>query len=94
MVFTAFSKRGANRVTTDTACQNRWCTCFKTILEKSSTKRVYVQVHVEYDDVWERRDVLGIHPQKQAGLFWVGACVPAGRLQAEDFHAFADIAER
>jgi len=52
------------------------------------------QVHVKYDDVWERRDVLGVHPQKQEGLFWVGACVPAGRLTADDFHAFAEVAEK
>lgn len=52
------------------------------------------EVHVSYDDVWQRRDVLGIHAQKQPGFFWVGACVPAGRLQAADFEAMADIAER
>ena len=55
---------------------------------------VLPQVRVKYDDVWERRDVLGIHPQKQSGLFWVGACVPAGRLTVEDFHAFANVAEK
>lgn len=53
-----------------------------------------LQVHVAYDDVWERRDVLGVHPQKQPGLFWVGACVPAGRLQAQDFFEFARIADK
>lgn len=53
-----------------------------------------MQVHVTYDDVWERRDVLGVHAQKQEGLFWVGACIPAGRFFAADFHAFADIADR
>ncbi|GAB4819719.1 hypothetical protein N2152v2_006765 [Parachlorella kessleri] len=52
------------------------------------------EVHVVYEDVWERRDVLGIHAQKQPGLFWVGACVPAGRLFPQDFLEFARIAER
>ncbi len=47
-----------------------------------------------YDDVWERRDVLGIHQQKQEGLFWAGACVPAGRMHAADFAALADAAEK
>jgi ferredoxin-nitrite reductase len=51
-------------------------------------------VHVTHDTAWERRDVLGIHPQKQNGYFWVGACVPAGRIVADDFFAFADIAEK
>ena len=37
---------------------------------------------------------MGIHAQKQDGLFWVGAVVPAGRLQAADFADLADVAER
>jgi len=41
-------------------------------------------VHASYDTPWERRDVLGVHPQKQEGLSWVGASVPSGRLQADD----------
>ena len=49
---------------------------------------------VQFDTPWERRDVLGVHPQKQEGYSWVGACVPAGRLFPEDFHAFADVAEK
>ena len=28
-------------------------------------------VEVSYDDKWERRDILGVHPQKQEGLSWV-----------------------
>lgn len=50
-------------------------------------------VHVAYDDVWQRRDLLGVHPQKQEGLRFVGACVPAGRLTAQDFADYARIAE-
>ena len=48
----------------------------------------------QYDDVWERRDVLGVHPQKQEGYSWVGACVPTGRIFAQDFYDFADVAEK
>lgn len=33
-------------------------------------------------------------PQAQEGLFWAGACVPAGRLLASDFHALADAADK
>jgi ferredoxin-nitrite reductase len=36
-----------------------------------------------YDEPWERRDLLGVHKQKQEGLNWVGVSVPSGRLQAE-----------
>lgn len=53
-----------------------------------------LQVHVAYDDEWPRRDVLGVHPQQQAGLFWAGACVPAGRVLAADFYALADACEK
>jgi Nitrite and sulphite reductase 4Fe-4S domain len=29
------------------------------------------EVHPTYTDEWKRRDVLGVHPQKQEGLSWV-----------------------
>ena len=53
-----------------------------------------LQVHAAYDDVWQRRDVMGIHAQQQEGLFWAGAVVPAGRLVATDFYGLADAAEK
>ncbi len=49
---------------------------------------------VQYDTPWERRDVLGVHPQKQEGFSWAGACVPAGRLFPNDFYDFADACEK
>jgi ferredoxin-nitrite reductase len=42
---------------------------------------------------WPRRDVLGVYAQAQAGLNWVGACVPVGRLHAPDFESLAAAAE-
>lgn len=42
---------------------------------------------------WEKRDHLGIHPQKQPGLNYVGLLVPVGRLMAEDFVELARLAE-
>ena len=51
-----------------------------------------VEVHDE--DSWERRDLLGIHDQKQEGLKWIGAHIPVGRLQAMDFFEAAEIAEK
>ncbi|KAG2489125.1 hypothetical protein HYH03_012351 [Edaphochlamys debaryana] len=51
-------------------------------------------VHVHYDQPWERRNILGVHPQKQAGFSWVGACVPAGRMHAADFDEIAAVAEK
>lgn len=40
------------------------------------------------------RDVCGVHPQKQAGLHWVGLNVPMGRLDGEGMRLLADLAER
>jgi sulfite reductase (ferredoxin) len=44
------------------------------------------------DDVY--RDHVGIHQQKQSGLFYVGAAVLRGRISADQMHAAADLAER
>jgi ferredoxin-nitrite reductase len=48
----------------------------------------------EYDTPWPRRDVQGVHAQKQPGYSWVGANVPAGRLTAADVQEMADVADR
>lgn len=40
------------------------------------------------------RDVCGVHPQKQAGLHWVGLNVPMGRLDGEGVQLLADLAGR
>jgi ferredoxin-nitrite reductase len=42
---------------------------------------------------WAKRDHLGIHPQKQAGLNYVGLHVPAGRMFANDFFELARLAD-
>src|SRR6476469_6524422 len=43
--------------------------------------------------VWDKRDHIGIYPQKQSGLNYVGLHVPVGRLQASDLFDLARIAE-
>ncbi|HKD03529.1 MAG TPA: nitrite/sulfite reductase [Terriglobales bacterium] len=43
------------------------------------------------DDVY--RDHIGVHPQKQAGLFYVGATVLGGRITPAQMHAAADLAD-
>jgi sulfite reductase (ferredoxin) len=40
------------------------------------------------------RDHLGIHPQKQEGLSFVGAAVLRGRVTSEQLHATAELSER
>ncbi len=43
--------------------------------------------------IWDKRDHIGIYPQKQSGLNYVGLHVPVGRLQAADLFDLARIAE-
>ncbi|WP_271253516.1 ferredoxin--nitrite reductase [Pseudanabaena sp. Chao 1811] len=43
--------------------------------------------------VWEKRDHIGVHPQKQAGLNYVGLQIPVGRMYAPDMYEFARLAD-
>ncbi|NJK33990.1 MAG: ferredoxin--nitrite reductase [Oscillatoriales cyanobacterium SM2_2_1] len=43
--------------------------------------------------LWEKRDHIGVHPQKQAGLHYVGLHIPVGRLTADDLMAIAQLAD-
>jgi ferredoxin-nitrite reductase len=40
-----------------------------------------------------RGDHVGVHPQKQAGLFYVGCCVPVGRMHGIDLIDLARLAD-
>jgi ferredoxin-nitrite reductase len=42
---------------------------------------------------WDKRDHIGVHPQKQSGLYYVGLHVPVGRLTADDLFDLARLAE-
>ncbi|KAJ0076628.1 hypothetical protein Patl1_36130 [Pistacia atlantica] len=42
---------------------------------------------------WERRDYLGVHPQKQEGFSYVGLHIPVGRVQADDMDELARLAD-
>ena len=46
------------------------------------------------DRTQPRRNVLGVHDQKQEGLQWVGANVVGGRLQGDDMMRIAELAEK
>ena len=48
----------------------------------------------EPKDHFERRELLGVHPQKQAGLSRVGVHVPSGRLSADECRQIADLADK
>jgi ferredoxin-nitrite reductase len=43
--------------------------------------------------LWDKRDHIGVYPQKQPGLNFVGLHIPIGRLYAEDLFDIARIAE-
>jgi len=43
---------------------------------------------------FERRELLGVHPQKQEGRMRVGVLVPSGRLSVEEARQIADLAEK
>ncbi|KAK9286263.1 hypothetical protein L1049_014651 [Liquidambar formosana] len=42
---------------------------------------------------WDRRDYLGVHPQKQEGFSFVGLHIPVGRVQANDMDELARLAD-
>ncbi len=42
----------------------------------------------------DRAGHIGVHPQKQAGLHYIGVSVPVGRLPVAQMHALADVADR
>lgn len=46
------------------------------------------------DHAQPRRNIVGVHPQKQPGLSWVGINVPGGRMQGSEMAALADFADR
>jgi ferredoxin-nitrite reductase len=43
--------------------------------------------------LWEKRDHIGVYPQKQPGLNYVGLHIPIGRLYAEEMFALARMAD-
>jgi ferredoxin-nitrite reductase len=68
---------------------------FKDLIEEymGNGAKLAKAVHTEYTDVWERRNLMGVHAQKQPGMKFVGCSVPAGRLHASDFGELARLAE-
>jgi ferredoxin-nitrite reductase len=53
-----------------------------------------LQPEAEKDEIdWEKRDHIGVYPQKQPGLNYVGLHIPIGRLYAQDMFDLARMAE-
>jgi ferredoxin-nitrite reductase len=65
---------------------------FRTQVENQLGRKL--ETEAEKDEfIWEKRDHIGVYPQKQAGLNYVGLHIPVGRLYAEDMFDLARIAE-
>lgn len=65
---------------------------FRAAVEKDYG-RLLERAAAEDEMTWEKRDHLGVYPQLQAGLNYVGLHVPVGRLTAENLFELARVAE-
>jgi ferredoxin-nitrite reductase len=48
--------------------------------------------HIEPRPACSRTAHIGVHPQRQPGLAWIGVCLPVGRLSVAQMKGLADIA--
>ncbi|MDY6937241.1 MAG: ferredoxin--nitrite reductase [Cyanobacteriota bacterium] len=65
---------------------------FRATVEKQLGQTL--QPAAEKDEIdWDKRDHIGVFPQKQDGLHYVGLHVPVGRLHAEEMSDLARLAE-
>ncbi|MBD2317217.1 ferredoxin--nitrite reductase [Phormidium tenue] len=65
---------------------------FRTEVEKQMGKPL-ASAAAKDEIEWEKRDHIGVHKQKQAGLNYVGLQIPVGRMYAPDMYEFARLAE-
>lgn len=65
---------------------------FRAEVEKQLGKPL-VTAAAKDEIAWEKRDHIGVHPQKQAGLNYVGLQIPVGRMYAPDMYEFARLAD-
>lgn len=68
-------------------------------LSETESRLAFPLIHSPAEDCEPRAPIdraghIGVHPQKQAGLSYIGVSVPVGRLPVKQMHAVADIAER
>ncbi len=65
---------------------------FRSVVEQQLGKPMLTAAPKDEID-WEKRDHIGVYPQKQLGLNYVGLNVPVGRLFADDMFEIARLAE-
>ncbi len=75
---------------------DRWGT--EKFLEETEKLLTFPLMRVSVDEceprlAVDRQGHLGIHPQRQPGLFYMGAALPVGRMSTAQMRAIADIAD-
>lgn len=65
---------------------------FRATIEEQLGKRLPEAAPKDEFD-WDKRDHIGVYPQKQAGLNYVGLHIPVGRLYAPDMFEVARLAQ-
>jgi ferredoxin-nitrite reductase len=65
---------------------------FRTAVEQQMGKPLAI-ASLKDEIEWEKRDHIGVHPQRQDGLNYVGLQVPVGRMYASDMNELARLAD-
>ena len=65
---------------------------FRAVVEEQLGHALHTAAEKDEID-WEKRDHIGVFPQKQSGLNYVGLHIPVGRLYAEDMFDLSRMAE-
>jgi len=83
--------------------ENRWLARMRYLVQEIGPeqfreelqKRVSVELEPAGEDLTKRYrgDHVGVHPQKEDGLFYVGLNVPVGRMSGEQFEEIGRLAE-
>lgn len=63
----------------------------ESVLERSLVR--IADEHVEHRSAQDRQAHIGVHPQKDDGLVWIGIALDVGRLSTTQMHAIAEIAD-
>jgi ferredoxin-nitrite reductase len=68
-------------------------------LEKTEKRLAFPIIRFPETDCEPRNKIdraghIGVHPQHQSGLHYIGISVPVGRLPVEQMHALAEVADR
>ncbi|MGM3307551.1 precorrin-3B synthase [Anabaena sp. WFMT] len=86
---TSQRKRRLREVINDLGVENYLCLAFQPLVPN-----YFSQLPAQTDMITVPADSIGIHPQKQAGLFYIGVVLPLGRLETWQMRRLADLAAK